>query len=232
MQPSVRRISQDIYCVSLAEARDHLRIETDDSDKYVASLIAVAHEYVVSYTGRALTKATYEMTMDRFPRRTGPYRNDASTATSGIPYPNYWIDDFPWSAVPIELPYAPVFADDPGVSVSYTNFSGVTRTLDPAEYTLDLHAIQPTIRPPYSKAWPTDCQLFPNSVRVQWNAGYGDISQVSPQIKHATLILISHFFENRDDSSSMSARRNGTAVPIAVDALLSSVSSGHYSQVR
>ena len=225
MQPTIKRLTQSVKAITLEEARTHLRMDSTDSDTYIASLIDVAQEYVQAKLGRTLTTATYRMTLDKFPRRTGSYRNDSS------PYyamPTAYADfGLPLSAVPIELPYPP--------AASVTRMA-YTRGTDGAliemaagvDYTSDTGALPPTSRPPYSQSWPTDCRLYPGAVIVEWTAGYGDASTVPPQARHAMLMLLTHYFENR----SAVADRAGAAVPESVDALLSSVSAGYYAQIK
>lgn len=222
MQPTVRRTTQPAPCITLAAAKQHLGIETTDSDAYINSLIAVAGEYIAARIGRALSVASYEMTMDRFPRRTG-YRDDSSPAITGQ-YTAVALDDLPLSAVPIELPYPPIYSADAQLSISYTTYSGaVVPLVEGVDYEIHPHAVPPQARPPYSQGWPLGCRHYPGSVRVTWRGGYGDIP---PQITHSALMLVSHWFEHRDAVSSSP----GTAVPEAVEALLSSVSTGYYAQ--
>ncbi len=53
--------------VTLAEAKDQLRITQDTEDDYIERLITVARQAAETQTGRALASATFELTMDRFP---------------------------------------------------------------------------------------------------------------------------------------------------------------------
>ncbi len=53
--------------VSMAEAKDHIRVDTDDSDLYIASLITAARELVEQTLSRALTPQTIELYLDAFP---------------------------------------------------------------------------------------------------------------------------------------------------------------------
>lgn len=54
---------------TLAEAKDHLRVDEDQSadDAYIASLIRAARVYAESYTHRALLTQTWDMRMDLLP---------------------------------------------------------------------------------------------------------------------------------------------------------------------
>jgi uncharacterized phiE125 gp8 family phage protein len=53
--------------ISIAEAKDHLRIDHDDEDDYIDGLIQMAREQVESDCARALMTQTRVLTLDRFP---------------------------------------------------------------------------------------------------------------------------------------------------------------------
>ena len=53
--------------LTLAEAKAHLRLDTDADDAYVSGLIVAARERVELFLRRALITQTYEYTIDRFP---------------------------------------------------------------------------------------------------------------------------------------------------------------------
>jgi len=53
--------------VTLAEAKAHLRLDTNVDDAYVSTLIVAARERVELFLRRALITQTFEYTLDRFP---------------------------------------------------------------------------------------------------------------------------------------------------------------------
>jgi uncharacterized phiE125 gp8 family phage protein len=55
------------YPVSLEEQKQHLRVEHDDEDGYIGSLIAAATGYVESRADRQLCTATWTLKCDGFP---------------------------------------------------------------------------------------------------------------------------------------------------------------------
>lgn len=225
MQPSLSLGVPSQFAVTLAEAKTHLHIDGADHDTYLNSLIAVAHNVVQAKLGRTLTTTNHTMTLDKFPRRTGAYRNDSS------PYYQmptaYWDFALPLTAVPIEIPYPPAVVV---TRVAYHRDAdgSLVEMVAGTDYTVDLAALPGCIRPPHAKSWPQDCRLYPGSVIVEWTAGYGGTSSVPPAIKHACLMLLTHYFDNRASVSD----RTLTAVPESVDALLSTVSAGYYAQIR
>ena len=55
--------------VSLADAKTHLRVDVDDENDLIASLIVAAREYVETFTHRALVTQTWDLKLDQFPCR-------------------------------------------------------------------------------------------------------------------------------------------------------------------
>jgi hypothetical protein len=225
VQRTVVRLSRSSKIVTLDEARAHLRLDGDENDDYVDTLIDVAQEYITARIGRTLTSTRYRMLMDRFPRRTGPYRDDA-VPYGGIAHAPDWGCATQITAIPIELPYPPATAVSLLTYARDGDGSTVILTAN-VDFVVDTAALPGLIRPPHGRSWPQDCRTYPGSVAVEWTAGYGSADAVPPQIRHAAKMLITHYFENR----SAVADRAGSPVPEAVDALLSSVSPGHYAQI-
>jgi len=50
--------------ITLAQASDHLRVDSTDDQIYISDLISVAREYFDSVTGRASAEATYTLTAE------------------------------------------------------------------------------------------------------------------------------------------------------------------------
>jgi uncharacterized phiE125 gp8 family phage protein len=53
--------------VSVSDAKAHLRVDGDDDNFYIASLISAAREWVEAYLDRTLVKTQWTLKMDRFP---------------------------------------------------------------------------------------------------------------------------------------------------------------------
>lgn len=66
-----RVIGPAIEPVTLAEAKAHLRVDHDDDDALISSLIQAAREHAERFLGRALIEQTWELYLDAFPE-TGP----------------------------------------------------------------------------------------------------------------------------------------------------------------
>lgn len=64
---TTRTIDATSEPVSVNQVKDHLRIETNDDDNEIASLINEARNYVERITGRALITQTWTMNLDSLP---------------------------------------------------------------------------------------------------------------------------------------------------------------------
>jgi uncharacterized phiE125 gp8 family phage protein len=53
--------------VSVSDAKAHLRVDSDEDNFYIASLISAAREWVETYIDRTLVKTQWTLKMDRFP---------------------------------------------------------------------------------------------------------------------------------------------------------------------
>lgn len=101
-------------------------------------------------------------------------------------------------------------------SIKYTDTDGVLQTWDIANYLVDTYSTPGRITPAYGVEFPsTRTQM--NAVEVVFVAGYGAADDVPQAIKQALLLLIGHWYENRE-----AVNVGGTAneLPLAIDALL------------
>lgn len=57
--------------VTLAEAKAHLRVDLDEDDIYISTLITAARQTAETWIGRALMTQTYDLVLDRWP--VGPF---------------------------------------------------------------------------------------------------------------------------------------------------------------
>ena len=68
--------------VSLAEAKQHLRVDGGDDDLLIGSLITAARQAAETKTGRQLITARWKLVLDAFP---GPLMQSASGASFSLP---------------------------------------------------------------------------------------------------------------------------------------------------
>lgn len=95
-------------------------------------------------------------------------------------------------------------------SIQYVDESGVTQTLAPSEYDVDIFDKPAVIRPAFDKHWPSTRGVR-NAVTVTFVSGYSSADAVPADLKHALMIVVNHFYENRDSAAGM---------PMAVESLL------------
>lgn len=186
--------------VSLAEAKAHCRIDTNDDDAYVASLITAAREWCEQYLDRTLVQTQWVMRFDRFP---------------------------PSGTEAIELPRPPMATSGTAtaVTVTYTADNGTTAAYAAEQFRVDRNATPGAVLPVYAGSWPVH-RDDSNSVSISWWAGYGSSSSDVPAaIRHAMLMLIAYWYDNR---SAVLIGSISKQLEFAVESLLSSHKWGSY----
>lgn len=177
--------------ITLAEAKLHLKLDSDTTDDtLITALIVAAREQVENYTGRVCINQTWEATFDEFP--TG---FDDDSAIDLIPCPLSSI-----------------------TSIIYKDITGSNTTLSASVYEADTYVFPGRVCLKYSQYWPI-VQDIQNSITVTFVAGYGAASTAVPgPIKAAILLLIGHLYENRE---SVEIGQSPSILPMGVEFLLS-----------
>lgn len=174
--------------VSLTEAKNHLRVDTSAEDSYINGLIMAARQHVEEITRRALITQTWEFNLDDFPLSK--------------------LVDMPWSEYlefrnrAILLPRPPLQSV---TSVQYVDSDGSTKTLDASVYRVDTKSEPARLTEAEGETWPTTDHVT-NAVTITYVAGYqpddssppDEAANVPQPIKHATLLLIGHWYEHRE----------------------------------
>lgn len=154
--------------VTLAEAKRHCRVDTDDDNGYLTALIQAAREWVEQYLDRALITQQLVMTMESLGEEI--YLPRPPMATQGAAT---------------------------AVSVVYTAPGGATAVLATNTYRVSRYETPSEITPNYATSFPPGLE-DENAVTVTWWAGYGDDgSKVPAAIRHAILMLVGHWYERR-----------------------------------
>lgn len=96
-------------------------------------------------------------------------------------------------------------------SVTYETGASPQPTLAASRYIAVTRDHASYIAPAYGETWP-DTRYVPNSVRVRFVAGYSDVPE---PLRHAILMLVAHWYENREVIG------DPRQVPYAVEALIS-----------
>ncbi len=101
------------------------------------------------------------------------------------------LDQLPTGSNGVELQWTPVRAVQ---SVNYLNVSGVSEALGAGDVYLDSRGVYPVLYPLNGAQWP-ESTCARGSVTVVADIGY---SELPHDIRLAALLLIGHFYENRE----------------------------------
>lgn len=137
-----------------------------------------------------------------------------------------YLDEFPDEIILRKLPVATI------TSIAYVDTAGSAQTLAATEYQSDLTSPDAPgrIRPAYGKVWPSTRADTYNAVTVTFTAGYGAASAVPQTIKHAICIMVSHWYENREQESDISGLSvQARSLGYSLDWLLSHEDWGVYA---
>jgi uncharacterized phiE125 gp8 family phage protein len=121
-----------------------------------------------------------------------------------------YLDRYP---AKIELPRPPLQSV---TSVKHTDSAGAEVVLvENVDYLVDTDRPIGRLMPPYGKGWPQFTPSPMNPVKIKYVAGY----ETAPaSIKHAMLLLVGHWYENRE--AVMETQRVMGPIAFAVNALL------------
>lgn len=185
--------------VTLDEAKAHCRVEITADDSLITALIVAARQVVETLTKRCLVTTTFDLTLEYFPP--GP----ALQQSSGR----------------IRIPNPPLQSV---TTLKYYDSEGTLATWDASNYRV-LAGTPGSIVPVYNEDWPT-IREQPEAVVVRYVAGYGDAEDVPQSLKQAVLLLVGHWYENREAANVNAA---ATELPLAVKALCDSEAWGALS---
>jgi uncharacterized phiE125 gp8 family phage protein len=184
--------------VSLTEAKAQCSIAASivAHNQLLERLIKTARQWCESRINRQFCTATWDLTLDAFPR----------SATGSA------ID-------PIQLPRAPLASV---VHLKYIDVNGTLQTLATSDYQV-LTAREPgEIRPAYGLCWPVP-RFQAEAVQIRFTCGYGEAAAVPEPAREAMLLLVNHWFENR---SPVLVGTISKDLELTVQDLLESVSYG------
>jgi uncharacterized phiE125 gp8 family phage protein len=175
--------------VSLWEAKLHLRVDFDEDDMLIASLITAARQAAETLTGRQLTTARWKQVLDCFP---GP-------SMMGVPAGQ----TFTLPGHAILLAKAPVQSV---VSINYLDMGSVNQTMPALTYTVDVACEPARITPVFGQIWPV-CLPQIGAVSVTFDAGYGTASQVPEGIKSWIKLRVGSLYAHREEVAALSRGR-------------------------
>lgn len=123
-----------------------------------------------------------------------------------------YLDRFPYGE--IELPKAPLQSV---TSVKYKDSAGVETTMTAnTDYIVDTESEIGRIVLPYGLLWPSFTAYTVNPIKIRFVAGYEATNPIPKSIKQAMLLLIGHWYANREAVGTV-----GGEIEFAVKALLS-----------
>jgi len=85
-------------------------------------------------------------------------------------------------------------------SITYTDTAGATQTFSSGDYDVSIAREPGTVRPAYGEVWPA-ARAQQEAATIRFICGYGAASAVPQAIKHAMLLLIGHYFNNREQTT-------------------------------
>lgn len=160
---------------SVAEAKQHLRVDISDDDDEIERKILSATRHAEQYTSRAFVSRQFKLTIDYFPSAYGGGR-------------------FPQA---IDVPIAPLVSVDE-ISYQSTELSGGSPVAKTVTGVADTTRQPPRIVPQFQQTWP-DVSDVPSAVEITITAGYGGAEDVPADIKEAVKLILGSFYEHREE---------------------------------
>lgn len=119
-----------------------------------------------------------------------------------------------WPASVSELPRPPL---QTVAEITYTDSDGNSGTVDSGDYTVDADGYIGRVALKSGKSWPAVRLKEIGGVRIRFTAGYGDPGDVPEDVKQAMLLLVGHWYNNREAAQ---ANMISQEIKYAVEALL------------
>lgn len=198
---SVRGLTTDPNpLVTLAEAKQHCRVDISDDDALIQAYINAAVEYVSGRTGSSLGLTKHIVFYSSFPSGKDPIVP---------PYPN-----------------STVYTSPSETFMSYIATDGVSKVLTLGAGGLGIITdANPSPYVPTSGAWPTDYAFTGSEssyIRfTYYTSGNGTYFSAGPQCKLAVLMLVAHWYTAREPVTTGLNAQNKT-VPYTLDVLIGS----------
>ena len=192
--------------VAVVEIKPHAHVDPvedgNDNDALFTSYIRSAVAWIDGrdgWLGRALVTQTWDYKIDGFPR--------AHTRD----YHSYYN---PLGSIRVPLPPLQSVT-----SVEYVDTAGVQQILSPSAYQVVGigNSDKGQIIPKWGEIWP-ETREQPEAVKIRFVAGYGRAQEVPPSIRHALMMLVSYWYNQRDAAL---LDPEIVPVPYSIEALLS-----------
>jgi len=175
--------------VSLAEAKQHLRMDGGDDDLLIGSLITAARQAAETKTGRQLITARWKLVLDAFPEPS--LMQSATGASFSLPGHAILLAKCPVQSV---------------VSIEYLDMNGATQVMPSGDYVLDVACEPARITPVFGKTWPPTLPQM-GAVSVTFDAGYGAASAVPEGLKSWIKLRVGSLYGHREEMSVLTRGR-------------------------
>lgn len=154
--------------IDLDEVKLHLRVDIDDDDTYIESLVVVAREYCEGVANHRFITQTWDIVMDAFPGIGTLYLPKSLTPLVSVTH------------------------------IKYTDEDDVQSTFSSASYVVDIYSDPARIKLADDANWPSDTLTELNGIEIQIVVGYGDPEDVPQKYKQAIMLMAGHWYENRE----------------------------------
>lgn len=104
-------------------------------------------------------------------------------------------------------------------SITYVDSNGATQTFSSGDYLVDVASEPGRVILGYGKSWPSATLQPGPSIAVRFVVGYGVAGTVPQMYKQAILLMVGHYFENRENVI-IAPGLTPTVLPDAVRSLL------------
>lgn len=195
--------------ITVQQAKAQARIDAGSTldDPLFAIYVPAAREYAEEYTNRAFFNQIWIRTLDSFPLATG------YDSTIGPADRQAWaVAGQIWNLVAIDLPGGRVVQV---ISITYVDENGVTQTLDPSTYRVDLSSEPCRLTPaPAVAVWPFSGVFQPGSIAIEYEvASY--VQQVVEQFTVPAAAPYQYMLEQADDLTGIQSVADANGNPVA-----------------
>ena len=213
----IRTVDPTVEPVTLEEAKAQCRVDNDNDDTLITSLITAARIHAEKQTNRSLIQQTWRMSLDRFPGYQPWNLGSPFAPVVGRQFSTEYVCGR-YMQPPLLIPKPPLIDVS---SIKYYDLTNTQVTLDPSLYIVNTDGEPATVFPVPFTWWPPTIWGRPDAVQVTYTAGYGTAEANVPEnIKLAIKGLIAHWYENRESVALTNSTNAVTTIPQFVDALL------------
>lgn len=100
-------------------------------------------------------------------------------------------------------------------SVQYYDDDGALQDADASHFEIRLQDDFVICKPKEGREWPT-ADVRPDAIKITYTAGFGAAADVPADLKHALLLLVSHWYQNREASTETAL----SEIPMGFEMLL------------